>query len=291
MIYLYPSEDAARQGKATGGSGFLLAVPSSVVEEKKHIYAVTNQHVTARSRVVRMNTRGGGTDILPLGPEQWLDHPAGDDLSIAFIPDEALRGFYYRSIHEEMLLSKAEMDQQGIGPGEDVCMVGRFVTHEGRKENRPTVRFGNISQMPWEPIYQPERAHWQESFLIEMRSHGAYSGSPVFNIFDPHVIRTGAPGDISEETFLIGVDWGHILTLDTVLQEDGRTPAKEGWKIKAHSGQSGVVPAWRLRELLDWEPVMRARQQEDEGLAKKEGSVSLDAATEAIRRRDQTPNG
>jgi len=293
VIYLYASEDDAKKGSRTGGSGFLLSVASGTIPGRKHTFAVTNQHVAARGKVVRMNKTGGGTGILPLEPDTWVDHPAGDDLAVAYVPPDALRGFDYRTIHEKMLLTKQDVEElQAIAPGEDVCMVGRFITHEGREQNRPTVRFGNVSQMPWEPLYQGERGHWQESFLVEMRSHGAYSGSPVFNIYDPHIIRTGAPGDILEKTFLVGVDWGHIPTLNPVLEDDGVTRARGGWLSQGHSGQSGVVPAWRLRDLLDSEPIATMRAAHDEELARRIASGRVDGeeadvSLEAVLQEDE----
>lgn len=47
--------------------------------------------------------------------------------------------------------------------------LGRFVTHDGKQRNLPTVRFGNLATMPWEPVLT-ERGLRQESFLVEARS-------------------------------------------------------------------------------------------------------------------------
>ena len=43
-LYLYQTVDDAKEGKSTGGSGFLVSMTSPVGET--HLYAVTNKHVT-----------------------------------------------------------------------------------------------------------------------------------------------------------------------------------------------------------------------------------------------------
>ena len=62
-------------------------------------------------------------------------------------------------------------------------MVGRFVSHEGKQQNSPAVRFGNIAMMQKEKIID-ERGVAQESFLVEIRSLPGYSGSAVL-IYSP----------------------------------------------------------------------------------------------------------
>ncbi len=60
---------------------------------------------------------------------------------------------------------------------------------------------------------------------------------------------------------MLGVDWGHIRTYEKVVSEtDKRTPLDGNWVVASNSGQAMMVPAWRLRELLDQEElVLRQR--------------------------------
>jgi hypothetical protein len=62
-IYLYGSVEAAKEGEAFGGSGFLVGVNSSFENRdvfSMHVYAVTNSHVIreGRSPVIRLNVDG-----------------------------------------------------------------------------------------------------------------------------------------------------------------------------------------------------------------------------------------
>jgi hypothetical protein len=43
-VYFYPSLKKAQEGGASGGSGFLLGIPS-LGNDKHFVYAATNRHV------------------------------------------------------------------------------------------------------------------------------------------------------------------------------------------------------------------------------------------------------
>src|SRR5205814_5913498 len=113
---------------------------------------------------------------------EWVRHPDGDDLAACLISfDPMLYKFHFVPSYD--FATKEVVEHWKIGPGDDVFVVGRFINHEGRQRNHPTARFGCIGQMPLEPIPQ-DRPHqppfMQESYLVEARSIGGYSGSPVF---------------------------------------------------------------------------------------------------------------
>ncbi len=83
VVYLYPSVEAAEVGERFGGTGFLVHVTSTVSEDIGYTYCVTNSHIIreAASPVIRLNTKDGRTDILPLTQENWSHHQYGDDLA------------------------------------------------------------------------------------------------------------------------------------------------------------------------------------------------------------------
>jgi hypothetical protein len=121
--------------------------------------------------------------------------------------------------------------------------------------------------MPGEPILHP-RGIKQESFLVETRSLGGYSGSPVFT-FQHHPPRgslliSGNP-ELKMPDFLIGVDWGHLPITEPVRDKDG-VPRTEGWRVESNSGQMAVVPAWKLREMLESDGFKAVRALSDEAV-------------------------
>src|SRR5262245_27144549 len=79
VIYLYPSERAAKNGEAFGGSGV-------IVYDGDYHFAVTCAHVIndRLSWTVRLNTTGGRHATIPLTKADWICE-AKDDLAVAII--------------------------------------------------------------------------------------------------------------------------------------------------------------------------------------------------------------
>jgi len=279
VAYLYPTGKAAEAGEAFGGSGFLVYLPSKVHEGYGFPYVVTNSHVVREgsSPVVRLNTKTGKKAIHVYGQNDWVHHPSGDD--IAAVPISLTETHQYQLLpFEQFCITTEFIAQNQIGPGDEVYMVGRFVNHEGRQQNAPSVRFGAIAQMNTEPI-RHERGHWQESFLVEGRSIPGYSGSPVFLFLDLGAPRPGAGGLTlgSWVTRLLGVDWCHLNQEWPVLDknnkeaadDDGHTP---GYHVRANTGMMGVVPAWKLWDVLNDQRLVDQRAEGERQITKQKAA-------------------
>ena len=289
VVYLYPSIEDAEQGVDAGGTGFLISIypEAEKLEEWEHLYAVSNAHVVgngpeqARSPVVRLTSLSGEPDFLDLGFEHWLPQSTGADLAIYYFGLVKSDIFRFRSINSEMMLTKQKLRSLNVGPGDDVFMVGRFFLQEGTQRNTPSVRFGNISMMPWEPVQHPSGID-QESFLVEMRTISGYSGSPVFLHYPympspPKIVdRSGLAVRLSTKpgktqlsnAYLLGVDWGHMQFKEAVFLkiEKGDDVEYDPTQFVAdsHSGQSGVVPAWVLHEFLYSEGLEEMRKEAEQ---------------------------
>jgi hypothetical protein len=256
--YLYRSADDAEAGKDAGGSGFLLSIPS---HDPKHeaegltlAACVTNRHVIELGApVARLNHKDGpGTVIAEFTEAHWVFHPGGADLAITLIPLESMKA-KYRRVAYESFLTREVMADKGIGVGDEVFLVGRFINHDGGQENSPTARFGNIAQLPGNPLHGESGAA-QESYLIECRSIGGFSGSPVFVQIQPFTWRPDIE-TIAQSffgPFLLGVDWCHTFYKEPVMDASG-CERRDGSYVDSHSGLMGVVPAWKLTELVESE--------------------------------------
>src|SRR5260221_2057194 len=179
VVYIYRSEDAARNSERIGGTGFLVGVQSETREQIAHVYIVTNSHVVNSAGpecAIRLNTKGKNSDTKKLGSSGW--GPSPDDSDVSLFPMGLSSDFHqFRYIDMSAFLTKEEVGKHNVGPGDDIFMVGRFVKHAGDRKNLPMVRLGYIGMMPNEPIEHP---HWktpQESYLADMRSGGGCSGS------------------------------------------------------------------------------------------------------------------
>ena len=56
------------------------------------------------------------------------------------------------------------IDARGIGPGDDLVVMGLFASHVGRRRNLPIVRTGNIASMPQEPLVDPNTGQSYDAY-------------------------------------------------------------------------------------------------------------------------------
>lgn len=270
-VFLYKSARDATEGTATGASGFFTAVLMPVDEkmDSVHVYVVTARHVIARGcTVVRANTVTGGHKILEYAANDWVGHPAGDDIAVCPIAMWSQDIYGSTVVPDSSILTEADLKEYDIGPGDEVFMNGRFLPFDGdaiAHRNTPFVRFGNISSMPLKIENRFTRLK-QESFIVEMRSISGYSGSPVLVHIPPKTARPRGEGyeEYPEwRTWLLGVDWGHLPHYGTVTDKDGNEHPEE-LKVRSSSAMSAVVPGWKLLELLNTEELVEQRRKEIE---------------------------
>jgi hypothetical protein len=285
VVYLYPSIQSGNQSKEEGGTGFLVAIEAPVV--KQHIYAVTNKHVAKDNPFIRLNTHYGGHDILE---GQWTFHKDGDDVAACKL--RITHGdFRFVTIDAKQFITPVEMRLFDVGLGDDLLMVGRFVNIGGEKRNLPTLRFGTIARMLDEPIYDPEEKRSQEGFLAEVRTIPGYSGSPVI----VHIDRKNDPdfvkqfGDKPIEK-LLGIEWCRVPMLDEV-----RTQYLNNMRIDVHvnTGMSGVIPAWKITQLLNCQDFREERQREEEmelEKRRKPQSGGIEKTSARPTQRSHAPN-
>jgi hypothetical protein len=156
-----------------------------------------------------------------------------------------------------------------------VFVVGRFKNAQGKLRNIPSVRFGNIAQMPHEPIEQRRvfGKFQQESFLVEARSISGFSGSPVFLILHARDSRQELGFRLHTDVFrLLGIQWGYIQDCEPIRDTTGR-PVDTGLHVLLNTGMMGVVPAWKLEDLLRSDFVVEHKRKTEEEYLKKESSA------------------
>jgi hypothetical protein len=263
VIYLYPSKADAEGGKKAGGSGFIAGIESEA-NPRGWLYAVTNRHVLedGQSGTIRLNTRDEGVEIIETDLDDW-DRANEDDLAVCG-PLPSQTTFRLSPVTEDVFVTPEIIERYRIGPSDEVFMVGRFVNHAGQQSNTPSVRFGNVSMMPLEPLKLDSGA-MQESFLVEMRSSGGYSGSPVFVYIRPSDVPFRHTKKLACGPWLLGIDCGHLPAWDRVYERDKSAKYDEFW-VKRNTGVAAVIPAWRLRELLYTDELVKERKRLDKEL-------------------------
>ena len=219
---------------------------------KVQMYAVTAKHVLEQiyfknplSKLVLTFNGEEKLEEMEIPVEQWSYHPdeAGQNV------DVAIARFNYKPPHSDKPIFKNPWsvkcwmsdslitisgNQRELEAGLEVGLTGLFVHHKGTSKNIPIVRVGNIAAMPQKDV--STRIGLITALLVEVRSVGGLSGSPVFTILP------------DGKVWLLGLVHGHFdqrasdpdsVTEDACLQEE-----------KINSGIAIVVPADKIRETL-----------------------------------------
>ena len=283
VLYLYKDEADATAGRESGGSGFLFGCAVSGSTDYT-LWAVTNRHVVEGGGwTIRVNLKAGGVATIDTTELDWFYHPVAD---LAVIPIALSQDVHRISfITEEWTLTPEWEQSLEIGPGDPCFTIGRFIGHAGLQRNTPTTRFGQIAQIDSEPIKSDGRE--QRSYLVEIRSIGGFSGSPVFVYLDAAYYRpwavgakTGPDGSIMgvgrfpTGPWLLGVTWCMVPTWEPVCDNTGKV-IQQGYKVLANSGLMGVVPARFLAEMFAEGGAAFARRREIEAAIAAKAAIVL----------------
>jgi hypothetical protein len=276
----------------TAGTGFVAGMKLPSVRACM-AYLVTAQHVIDHIRakscdnkvLLRVDVQGDTSEFIETHVDEWLTHPADETVDVAVRPfamKEAgppmpiENGIW--GMHPNYLATSDVIKAEGIGPGDEVFIVGLFRSHTGKVRNIPIIRIGNIAATPGERVQTKWREHAIEAYLIEARSIGGLSGSPVFVHLGPVLPRPERPTFARQPGgphYLLGLVHGHW---DLVLP-DADAAAEDGLeRIVVNAGIAMVVPVWKILEVLD-QPRLTAVREDYARHLTPEDVARLNAAT------------
>jgi len=253
-----------------GGTAFFVS--RSVHELKSSFtYVITAKHVIDKIRdrladrvCLRLIFKDGNARWIETDISEWHFHPDDSEVDVALLR----WGFPFESDHlyleTNMLLTNEKVEKFEIGNGDDVVITGLFASHYGLQKNIPIVRVGNIAAMPEEYVQVPG---WGliEAYLIEARSTGGISGSPVFVNLGLHRMMKGQfmqtiQGPIF---YLLGLVHGHWNANSSSNHTDtDHAPSAE----KVNMGIAIVVPASKIIEVINQPTVKRLDNEEERQL-------------------------
>ena len=257
------------------GTGFTIEVDGRQ-------YLITAKHVIANIRedsvdglvLIRINDKNGSFTFITSRASDWSFHPDDvcvDVAAIPWAPDQTK--FDYLTYPHEAFLSDKVIQEQNIGVGDEVFMTGLFASHYGKQRNVPIVRIGNIACVPEEPI-DTKSFGPIEAYIIEARSIGGLSGSPVFVNLGAVRIGEGITIGGGARHFLLGLIHGHwditdeindAIAVDATLEREG----------KINMGMAIVVPFHKITEVLN-QPDFNSRRAEQIEHRRKENLPTED---------------
>jgi hypothetical protein len=267
------------------GTGFLYAD----VEDRyapKFVYLLTARHVIEFARWrhgaaeirVRINSSDGSSVWVDIPIDHFLGHPADDtdanglpllgeawlrrdesrtrvDLAASLVPIETVNSVDFYVWPQFHSAPRILLANEGIDPGYEVAIAGLYRNHIGRDRNIPIIRSGILSAMPEEPVSTllgPSNV-----YLIEARSVGGLSGSPVFVFSGERRLTEGkAVMRHAHNVWFLGVIHGHF----DVAEADSWDTA---WgRERMNEGIAMVTPCDEIPDLIHREEFMSVREAE-----------------------------
>ncbi len=181
----------AQHGFVGYGTGFTVVIEQG---QYSFFYVISARHVVWPHRTevkegspqgeifVRVNRKEGEPRTFSTRRSEWIFHP-DKDVDVCVLPIDMLDDTEDKLDWAHLSLPRMahtpdKAAWSGISLGDEVFVTGAFVNRLGVQRNIPIVQIGNIAAMPEEPIEiaSPKRP----AYLIETRSIGGISGSPVF---------------------------------------------------------------------------------------------------------------
>jgi hypothetical protein len=259
-------------------TGFFVAIPcqSPELREMRCCYFITAKHVATdlqgRQVFFLVNAKGGGVvGVAGVVGEHWFLHPSDPSADVAAIQIVMDSQADILAIALEHFGLPERLERLHIGIGDETIISGLFTAVPGTTRNIPIVRHGNIAMMPGEQIQTD--LGYADAFLVEARSIGGLSGSPVFvrhtlsvsvqrqrDGEDDHLFGNG-PG-----ITLLGLMHGHW---DIRESEMNKPSIIHDRQRGVNLGIGIVVPAIKIYETLYAANLVAMRKEQERELLKR----------------------
>ena len=255
------------------GTAFFVGVPLEGTESSS-VYIITAKHIIDEIQresddkkvYLRMNLKNGGSRLIGTPIDKWIFHPQESNVDVATLNwAPAQETFDYLTLPIKYAGTEDIIKKENIGVGDDVFLVGLFASHFGSQKNLPIIRVGNIASMPEEKV-RTAKYGYIDAYLVEARSIGGLSGSPVF-VYMGDMRKIGNTTQLGRKglplLYWLGLMHGHFALSETELQ--------------INMGIAIVVPTWKILEVINQEVFMKAREKAIEKAAKDaEGDTLLE---------------
>jgi hypothetical protein len=246
------------------GTAFFVGVPFEGTGGRFGCVVTTAMHLVAKAREtaddgclwLRVNTTEGGFRFIKIEDPAWAipdQSQRAVDVAAAIWPHgRDIYDFKFNSIAD--VATPDLLESKVVAEGDEVFLPGLFVNHHGRLRNVPIVRVGNIASMPNEPV-ATKMLGAIDAYLVEARSVGGLSGSPVFLSMGVvrHSSRDANDNAIfhsGRNWYLLGIMHGHWDAEHEQIEGDALSSSEF-----VNMGIAVVTPIAKLVELLDSDPL------------------------------------
>ena len=230
------------------GTAFIVGTPSSDQSNAYH-YVVTAKHIIVQIQMyakdqkvlLRINHVDGLVQEYETNVSDWAFHASNLEVDVAIAPVSLGPLIDLKAWPLEV--SRNAGVPEWVRVGTEIFYPGLFARHSGKTRNLPVVRTGTIASLPVEPIFVQSLLAEIEAYLIESRSIGGLSGSPVFAYRSTPTGRYA----VNYEVFWIGLIHGHF----DATGEGSETGELSRRTERLNMGLAIVVPAASVLEVVD----------------------------------------
>jgi len=221
-------------------------------------YLVTAKHNAislGTTFTARFNVKGEGYANLSIAENRWFFHPTDEFVDVAVTHWPHRLEMEYKYIAGKDLASHAFIEQQKIGMGDDVVIIGLYYRVQVKGRITPIARCGTIAMMPTDKIAitvlkdtEAKISGEANAYLIEAKSVSGFSGSPVFV---RHYFPDSTGTKWNQWYSLLGLVHGHwdIKDIPPPFLKD------------INEGIVHVVPSQKIIETLDHPELNELRKQ------------------------------
>jgi len=238
------------------GSGFFLG-KESTEQKADNVFLVTAKHVIDGIRrlglpevFIRANATNGTSVWVRCQSNDWLFHKTDTSVDVALLRIGVPAQLDHLVFPHGLCVTDEVLKSHAVGLGDEVFVVGLFRHHHGNKRNIPIVRVGNLAAMTEEKV-ETRDFGLVDAYLIEARSIGGLSGSPVFlNLgvvrFIENQVKHAQGGPMF---FLLGLVHGHYDVPESAV--DGSGLDSDTFSVeRVNTGIAIVVPMHKIFEVI-----------------------------------------
>ena len=276
------------------GTGFFVAIHDE--DDSVFVtYLVTARHVIERiangntdgSVYLRLNHSDGPAELYQSDTSSWTFFEDDPRVDVAVLRIGISRKLDHKVISRQLFAKREVVEKKQIGVGDELFITGLFRNHAGEERNIPIIRMGNIAAMPHERV-ETRKMGKIHAYLVECRSIGGLSGSPVFVEVDedvdkepnsePQINFTYYTGKRKvTEVRLLGLVHGHydLECIEDSTDEDVQFIES----LKVNMGIAIVVPTDDIVSVLEQESVAKQRSDDFDEIKRIQAESSQQEAT------------
>lgn len=244
------------------GTAFIVGVAGKY--NNSYTHAVTAKHVADRFEGknfrLGVNFKDGQAGWFESYMRWWYHPTEADTVDVAVTPFVASERMDVECISEKIFTTNDRIQRYGIGVGDEINVVGLFTKFYGSTKHIPIVRTGNVAMMPTDKM--PVNRGETDVYLVEGRSIGGLSGSPVFV---RHTISMdGIAPKTGEFQRISGVSQLHLLGLIRGHWDLHHGGGDLQQAEAVNMGIALVIPAQKILEVLYHPELVKMREEQDE---------------------------